>query len=81
MSKQGVNAVLDRLDADADFRRRLKEASTPAEKEELLGDVGAGEAEIADEELDKIAGGVTDAAGFSAGVDRVGAATILGSSS
>lgn len=73
MSQEGAKALLDRFDTDPDFQRRVQEASTPAEKKEVLRDGGMdvaedeleliwrqveGSAEVPDEELDKIAGGV-----------------------
>lgn len=75
MSAQSAKVLQERFDTDPDFRRRLNEASTADERKQILDDAGmdvdqseletilrraASPAEIPDEELDKIAGGVTE---------------------
>lgn len=75
MSVNVDNTLLDRINTDPDLRRALSEASTPADRKQILVDAGIevdeGELErmwpqitstfdIPDEELDQIAGGVTE---------------------
>ena len=69
MSEHSVRALLERLESDADLRRSLEEASTPAEKDRILHlagfDVSYAEiqeqlqtGELSDKDLEKVAGGV-----------------------
>ncbi|MGH3050278.1 MAG: Nif11-like leader peptide family RiPP precursor [Gaiellaceae bacterium] len=73
MSASSAEALVERVKSDADFRRKLEEAPTPADKQQVVADAGfdvsrddlgtvktaAGiEGEISDEDLDKVAGGM-----------------------
>lgn len=71
MSEQGVIALLDRLQTDQGFLERLEAAPTPEAKRQLVRDAGfdigpsdlpfvraqAGQQELSDEDLEKVAGG------------------------
>ena len=74
MSTDAVPAFIERLSTDQAFRDQLEAASSPQERQQIANDAGydvgpddvgairsaAGIEELSDEDLEKVAGGVSD---------------------
>ena len=92
MSAEGVTALYERVSSDEEFRGQLEAAETPDDKRRIVTDAGydvsiddlptvkrlAGISELSDEDLEKVAGGVSDTqVGVAAGAAGALAAVLL----
>jgi predicted ribosomally synthesized peptide with nif11-like leader len=92
MSTEGATALFERMSSDEGFRTQLEGAATPDDKRRIVTEAGydltredlstmrrlAGASDLSDDDLEKVAGGVSDTqVGIAAGAAGALAAVLL----
>jgi predicted ribosomally synthesized peptide with nif11-like leader len=92
MSAEGATALYERVSSDEEFRARLEAADTPDDKRRIVTEAGydvsrddlatvrnlAGVSELSDEDLEKVAGGMSTTDVLAAvGLPVIGASSIV----